>query len=319
MEIKSCFKRSICFSSGFFLFLSITSPAICKPVPKPKLSITVQAKVDKNSVTIGDKIRYTINVSAKKNLEIKFPHFAENLAGFAIKDFGSSERVFFGKKKIIQWYLLDTYTTGKYKIPRAVIKYKKKDEKEWINLETSELQMEVKTTLDKGALNIRDIENPVNFPKKKTVYIIVASVLVLLIIGVLVFFLRKKKEKEGVFFRKPAHELAYEMLESLKRKDLVKQYKIKQYYIELSLIVRNYLEDRFDIKAPEMTTEEFLLKIKESKELFSRHRESLKEFLSHCDMVKFAKYGPNEREIDLSFQSAKKLVDQTKIEVKQGK
>jgi len=173
----------------------------------------------------------------------------------------------------------------------------------------------------KAVSDIRDIEPPVNLPQEWTIYIIIAAVaLVLLITGLLVYFLRKKKKKKAdISPRKSAHELAYEMLESLKKKNLIKQHNIKQYYVELSLIVRHYLENRFDIKAPEMTTEEFLLKIKESKELFSRHRESLKAFLSHCDMVKFAKYGPNESEIDLSFQSAKKLVDQTKIEVKQGK
>ena len=177
------------------------------------------------------------------------------------------------------------------------------------------------TVQAEAASDIRDIEGPVNLPRKWPIYtIIISVVVVLLIIGLLVYFLRKKKKKKSdISPRRPAHELAYEMLGNLKKKNLIKQHKIKQYYFELSLIVRHYLENRFDIKAPEMTTEEFLLKIKESKELFSRHRESLKSFLSHCDMVKFAKYGPKESEIDLSFQSAKKLVDQTKIEVKQGK
>lgn len=312
MKIKNCLKYSSCFLSVLILSLSIAGPAICKTKKKPKLPITVRAEVDKDSVTIGDKIRYTINVSAKKDFEIKFPRFAENLAGFAVKDFGSSKHGFFGRKELVQWYVLDTYTTGKYKIPKAVIKYKKKDEKEWNNLETAELQIEIKTTLDKGASDIRDIENPVNFPRKWTVYIITASVLVLLIIGLLVYFLREKKEKEEVSLRKPAHELAYEMLESLKRRNLVKQHKIKQYYIELSLIVRHYLEDRFDIKAPEMTTEEFLLKTKESGDLSGKQKNLLKDFLLHCDLVKFAKYGPSELESDSSFQSAKKLIDQTK-------
>ena len=177
------------------------------------------------------------------------------------------------------------------------------------------------TVQTKAASDIQDIEGPVNLRRKWPIYTIIISVVVfLLIIGLLVYFLRKKKKKKAdISLRRPAHELAYEMLENLKKKNLIKQHKIKQYYFELSLIVRHYLENRFDITAPEMTTEEFLLKIKGSKELFSIHREPLKAFLSHCDMVKFAKYGPNDSEIDLSFQSAKKLVDQTKIEVKQGK
>ncbi|MEA3306109.1 MAG: hypothetical protein U9R52_04770, partial [Candidatus Omnitrophota bacterium] len=117
---------------------------------------------------------------------------------------------------------------------------------------------------------------------------------------------------EKAVLSRPAHRLAYEALRELEKKNYIKQGKIKKYYIELSDIARHYLENRFNIKAPEMTTEEFLLKAKEAKELGSEHKNLLKGFLSHCDSVKFAKYGPSEKEISSSFESAKILIDQTK-------
>ncbi|MFC1480537.1 hypothetical protein ACFL5Y_03735 [Candidatus Omnitrophota bacterium] len=95
--------------------------------------------------------------------------------------------------------------------------------------------------------------------------------------------------------------------------DLPGQGRIKEYYVRLSDIVRHYLEDRFSFRAPEMTTEEFMERVKNSSEMLKKHKELLGDFLSHCDMVKFAKYGPTSLEMLDSFQSAERLVDQTRI------
>ena len=64
---------------------------------------------------------------------------------------------------------------------------------------------------------------------------------------------------------------------------------------------------------PERTTEEFLLEMTVTGKLSGVHKELVGNFLEHCDMVKFAAYGPDSREIESSFNSAKKLVDETKV------
>ena len=95
-------------------------------------------------------------------------------------------------------------------------------------------------------------------------------------------------------------------------KEYLSSGKVQDFYVELSNIVRHYIENRFQLKAPEMTTEEFLLTLKESTVLNSEQKSLVKDFLSHCDMVKFAKYFPQKDEIDSSYESAKNLVDQTR-------
>jgi hypothetical protein len=108
--------------------------------------------------------------------------------------------------------------------------------------------------------------------------------------------------------------------EELRAMDLPGKGRIKEYYFRLSDIVRRYLENRFSYRAPEMTTEEFLSAIKDSKEFSNELRGLLKEFLSHCDMVKFAKYGPTPIEILDSFKAAENLIDRTKLtEEEEGK
>ena len=285
---------------------------------KEKLPVLAAAEADSDSVTIGDKVKYTLKVKTAKSTEIEFPSFAENLAGFAIKDFGTAERTFFGKKTITNWYLLDTYTSGKYTIPKAVIKYKEKDSDEWQEIETNEVKIEVKSVLKEtpGASDILDIKGPVGFPRKVKPYVVSAVILlfIAIIAAIIAALIKKKKIHETITPPKPAYQMAYEALENLKKKDLIKQGKTKEYYIELSLIVRHYLENRFYLRAPEMTTEEFMSIASDSSSLSYEHKSLLREFLSHCDLVKFAKYKPEYTKIDSSFDSAKKLIDQTKKE-----
>jgi len=162
--------------------------------------------------------------------------------------------------------------------------------------------------------DIKDIKPPLNFPANYNLLIAVLIIVVLVAVFLLIRHLRKnafrKKPKQTARAVKSAFQIANEALEDLKLKNLPDQGKIKQYYIELSDIVRHYLENRFTIAAPEMTTEEFLAFLQESYVLSGSHKDLLKEFLSFCDMVKHA---PNKHQIDQSFQSSEALIHETKL------
>jgi hypothetical protein len=165
--------------------------------------------------------------------------------------------------------------------------------------------------------DIRDIKGPVYFPADYLLFIILSVVILSVSLIFLVrYVLKKKKEKEkkAVHPTIPPHVIAYKALEALKARNLPGSGKIKEYYFELSNIVRHYIENRFSIKAPEMTTEEFLFTLRDSNVLGKTHKNLLEEFLTLCDVVKFAKYGPSYREIEDSFNAAKRLIDETKTE-----
>lgn len=162
---------------------------------------------------------------------------------------------------------------------------------------------------------IKDIKPPVYFPGDHLFLVIIAVLIIAAGLFFLArFLLRRNKKIVPVPARplKPAHILAYEALNALRLKDLPSVGKIKEYYIELSDIVRRYIENRFEIRAPEMTTEEFLFSLRGSADLTGTHKNLLKEFLERCDLVKFAKYGPTVAEIDSSFEAAWRFIDETK-------
>ena len=279
------------------------------------IPVTVKAGIDKETVSIGDRIKYTIEVKTVKDTEIEFPDFGENLAEFAIRDFGSSEGGFFGSKTVTQWYDLDIYETGKFTIPSTVIKYRKSGTGPWEETMVDAVGVEVLSVLDESAekADIRDIKGPVSLFNMAHVYVLLAIAAVIIFTALIVVFLKKRKKSKKIIATPiPAHEIAYEALRELMKRDYLKTGKVREYYFELSNIVRHYIEERFQLKAPEMTTEEFLTNLKRSEALNTAQKGTMREFLSHCDMVKFARYLPDEGEIELSYESAEKLIDQTK-------
>ncbi len=85
----------------------------------------------------------------------------------------------------------------------------------------------------------------------------------------------------------------------------------KLFSIRVSDALRQYLEERFDFRAPERTTEEFLYELQNTNLLAPDQKERLAEFLSACDLVKFAKYEPTEVELRALHSSAVQLVNET--------
>lgn len=214
-----------------------------------------------------------------------------------------------------KWYVLDIYETGKYTIPAAVIKYRGNDKEQWKETLSDPFTVEVRSVLDKDAekADIRDIRGPESIYNLTYLYIILAIIGVITITVLIVRLLKKRIKPQGIIIPpRPAHEIAYEALKELMGRDYLKTGKVREYYFELSDIVRHYIEGRFQLKAPEMTTEEFLATLKYSGVLNSEQKGDVRDFLSHCDMVKFAKYLPDQKEIELSYDSAKKLIDGTK-------
>ena len=304
----------LCLLTLFFLVFM--TPVNSQDISADKNLIKVIARIDKSSVEVGEKIKYEIIVETKKGVKVEFLDFDDKLGDFLIKDFTSLEKDYWWNKKFINTYVLSNFVPGEYVIPKIEIKYKKNDKKEWRIKETEEIKVIVQSVLtgEGDSRDIRDIRGPLNFSSKLKFWVLI--IVLLIVIGLMllkiIFLKNKMKSNKKKVYQKPAHEIAYAALDNLQRKNYIKQGSIKSYYAELSLIIRHYLENRFEIKAPEMTTEEFLIAGKTTGGLSKGQKILLEEFLSCCDLVKFAKYGPGESEIDGSFNSAKKFIDETK-------
>ncbi len=138
-------------------------------------------------------------------------------------------------------------------------------------------------------------------------------------IGVGIYFLvrylqkhpKAGKEAEiNLELLRPAEEVALEKLNKVKEEKIWQQGRTKDYYTELTDIVREYIARRFNITAEEKTSAEILQEIKPlltDKELFTR----LGNLLRLADLVKFAKWTTQPDENEISLRSAYIFVEQT--------
>lgn len=119
----------------------------------------------------------------------------------------------------------------------------------------------------------------------------------ILVIGLIWYFIRKKQPKKepepAPVIVIPPHITAMEQLESLKAKDLISQQAFKPYYSELTYILRNYLEGRFDIPALENTSDEIIANLKKN-HINAEVTEQFAEIFRQVDLIKFAKATPSE-------------------------
>jgi hypothetical protein len=126
---------------------------------------------------------------------------------------------------------------------------------------------------------------------------------------VVTIFIAYKFRKKPLPERLP-HETAMEELEAV-RSNFLKNSEVKEYYTGVSDCIRRYIERAFRLKAPEMTTGEFLGYLRESTILSADQKDLLKDFLNACDLVKFAKYTPAKGEMETVYILAKKFIEET--------
>jgi hypothetical protein len=128
-----------------------------------------------------------------------------------------------------------------------------------------------------------------------------------------ILFLRTFRRRKRVEQQRSAYEEAISQLEHLAKRGAPDDAGADDWFVDLSKIVRRYLEHRFDIRAPELTTEEFLLVATARPELDDKHRELLTDFLERCDRVKFAGYRPDADESLATLAAARRFVDDTRL------
>ena len=159
-----------------------------------------------------------------------------------------------------------------------------------------------------GATDIRDIRPLVEIPNH---WIWLWVTLGVLVVAALVWWIMKvnRKHRTGLPSTPPvpAHMLARRRLEEALA--LIRE--PKPFIIAVSDTLRAYLEDAFQLRAPEQTTEEFLIELQHSALLSEAQKTSLGDFLQSCDMVKFARYEPRESELRELHDYAVELVAQT--------
>jgi hypothetical protein len=124
---------------------------------------------------------------------------------------------------------------------------------------------------------------------------------------------RRRRAVSQDVVRVPAHEWASQQLSELIAEDLIGKHRVQEFYYRVSGIVRGYIERRFTVSAPDMTTEEFLASTVRDRRFGAETTQELNGFLTACDMVKYACHSPQDEEADGAIQAASDFVEKTRI------
>ena len=310
------------FAAGVALLAPLALLSACRQPARPVAAaplppLRLQVSVDRPIITIGDLITYTIAVDAETNVGFSMPEFAENLGGFAIKDWerGAAKIGRDGRMHHEQKYVLETYLTGMYEIPPAAVAYAVGAVTNVIK--STPICVEVKTVMsDKDTNSIRDIKTPVAIAtpagEPLTYWTVGAVGLVLLLLALWLLLRHLRRKAAALPPPVPAHEIAYAALRAMYALQLIEAGRIKEYYIALCDILRHYIENRFGLRAPERTTEEFLQELHASKALAERYQPLLERFLLECDLVKFANFNASKEDAGRAHDVAVQFIEETR-------
>lgn len=161
---------------------------------------------------------------------------------------------------------------------------------------------------------LRDIRGPLTYPID-SIWIILLWVIIasgILVVARLLWRLyQRRRNYVPPAPPVPPWDVALRLLELLREKKYIEYSKFQDYYSELSDILRRYMEDYFHVRAPEMTTEEFLISIKSNDQVTEEHKAILSRFMQQADVVKFAKVSPTNEEAEQSWELARRFIMQS--------
>ncbi len=282
--------------------------------------VTIEARVDKNKIKIGDLIRYSIIIRHDSDVTVELPELGANLGQFEIRDYDDAAPEKRGNEILLRReYVISTFDIGEYEIPPVSIRYQLRGDTTWKELATEQIKITVESLKPSEAGDIRDIKPPMVMERDWKQYIRYGiAALIVIIIGILTYIVVQRiRQGKGLIPRiekpvPPPHEVALEALTQLLQDQLLQKGEIKLFYIRISEIIRRYIEGRFFIPAIEMTTTQLIDTMTEA-EIEAEVVQMVEDFLLNCDLVKFAKYIPTESENQKVIEQAFEIVDRTKI------
>jgi hypothetical protein len=285
--------------------------------------VTVHIRLDKSKLTIAETLLLELEATVKPGYQVQMPKVDKVLENFGIVDWRNLGNKLDENNNVVSryQYRLEPFLSGTYPIPALTFEFTDANSAggKKYEIATEPVNVEVTSLLgeDRSKLTIADIEGVVEMARQNHLWwlwVIIPAGAVAAAAGW--YYLRRKQAEKLIRIFKPAHEIAYERLRRLVEDDLIATGRIKEFYERISDILRHYLEHRFNLRAPERTTEEFLIELHSTDVLSGPDQKNLGEFLMHCDLVKFAKYNPTKEQIQRTFDLVRELVEKTKSDEK---
>ncbi|KAA6320841.1 hypothetical protein EZS27_029436 [termite gut metagenome] len=283
-------------------------------------SVIVEAKMDSMQLVIGEQTKVHLQVAAEMNRTITFPSFNEGdtlVKGVEIVEIFKPDTHYLNNNQrllIEQNYTITSFDSALYYLPPFVVKV---DSAEYKSrpLSLKIYSIPVDTLHPEIFAGQKKLMNA-PFEWSDWNRMIAGAFLTLPLLILLVYLIVRLRDNKPII-RKikiepklPPHQSAMQEIDRIKNEKIWQKGKIKEYYTELTDTIRNYLSERFQCNALEMTSSEIiehLLEIKDKEAL-----KDLKELFGTADLVKFAKHNPQMHENDANLIYTIDFINETR-------
>jgi len=278
----------------------------------------VQVSIDTNAILIGEQVKVDIDYQFPSDQEGYFPFLPDSLGpNLEIVERSNIDTSFLdGKTRFYQELKVTAFDSGYFVLPAFSFGYKAESDSAIQTIVSDPYLINVFTVNADTTQPIKPLVGPMSEPY--TLMEFLPWILFVLALGALIFaafYFYRKKQKKPLFKKEepkiPPHEKALDDLARLRLKKLWQAGKVKDYYSELTDIVRVYIEERFDVAAIEMTTYEIMDSL-QSHNINDEVRKKLIGSLELADLVKFAKANPTALENDTCLNYGIDFVNETK-------
>lgn len=289
--------------------------------------LRLTAEASPATAWFGDAVTVKLSMRTPLEYDVRFPDVAD-FGGLAVS-MGPPQDARPAAEGGLEWrqtYSLVSFTSGALEIPPLAAKYRRKassattgDVSEEAGTEqelaVGTLRVEIRSALTSqdSMMSPRDVTGTAMPSLRLTAWqwVMIGGGVVAAAFAVwgVAHWIRSVR-------RRPAPPLLPEVwalraLSELAVGGWVESGRAREFYYRLSEIVRRYIELKFNLAAPEMTSEEFLTLLLRRKDALPYDAERLRRFMSACDLVKYAAYGPRKEDAEEALGTARAFVDAT--------
>lgn len=282
--------------------------------------VSVNATIDSLQLLIGEQTKLSIEVNMDANQKLRFPAFNDTIVkGLEIVDVAKPDTQFLNDRKkmvVSQEYTVTSFDSALYYIPPFQVLI---DGKPFMSnsLALKVISIPVDTLHADKFFGPKGI-NEVPIMWDDVMPILLFFILLAIFIVLTYYLYRRYKDNKPIIKtikiepKLPPHQLALKEIEKIKENKALKVNDPKEYYTELTGVLRNYMKDRFGFNATEMTSSEIIDHL-----LQKEDKESIKDLtilFQTSDLVKFAKHSPLINESDMNLVNAIDFINNTKID-----
>jgi hypothetical protein len=273
----------------------------------------LSATLSTNQIQVGDRVTLTIRAVLDEGESLLIPSI-DRPPLIAVWDQQQTRRTLPDlRTESVSTVVLTSFVIGEHRVVTNPVLAAKAGGEE-VRLDLPPLLLQVSSVLSNPPPELADIKGPVSAggPPWATIAAVLAATAALAAAtALLARRLLRRSAIPPTARILPPHDLALAALQALRARGWIEAGNSEPFYIELSAIVRLYLEQRFALNAPEQTTEEFIRASSQSAMLSLEHRQLTQSFLEQSDLVKFARFAPAPADMEAALAAADRLVRET--------